>query len=526
MFRPRMNKRDEFADSTKHALAIRVVYVCSNPDCGASTAGPNTDPTKAIMVGVAAHITAAAPGGARYNPSLTRDERRHADNGIWLCQNCGKQVDDDEIAYPEPLVREWKRNAEARSLINVGKTAPFGIIDSREVLAALSTHIPDEDVHLVVGESIRRLSSFHGVNDLTVSSRGEGLTLSLGSSEGGKAEVVSFTPVFPDTSEGATRQAAWDSFVRFGTPVELLASDVPSKEMPPQLQALADKYGGDFRIQLGASRRSRPMIVSMKIQNEAGRGYTFPYLDFRVLAGGAERVTLSNAEQPIPFKFRMELSPTGRSAIQWVFELRSAPIYWFAEFLQFKQVISAPAKATITSLDDGLESVATIPSVLEEESIDAVTLDLTERALAIQRRLGHPLRVPSRRFYDEADVKAIIWFEYVLKLGRQLAPPVEVRLTASDAAGRTAIEGYEGGPLRVRMPTHVERLLDNDVNLGPVWISCENVHVELVKESLEGEPYLAVFHLTPATGKSLDLIYEWFAPGDVRAALASTEGTG
>ena len=167
-----MNKRDDFTKTTKQALAIRVAYVCSNPDCGAVTAGPNSDPLKGIMLGVAAHITAAAPGGKRYNPSLTRDERRHADNGIWLCQNCGKRVDDDDIMYTEPLLREWKRNAESRALVNLGKTAPFGIIDSRELLETLSTYIPDEDIHLVLGESIRRLSTFHGVDQLTVKTQG------------------------------------------------------------------------------------------------------------------------------------------------------------------------------------------------------------------------------------------------------------------------------------------------------------------------------------------------------------------
>jgi hypothetical protein len=527
--RSHVNKRHDFTDATKHALAMRVAYVCSNPDCGAATAGPNSDPTKTIMVGVAAHITAAAPGGKRYNPALTKEERRHADNGIWLCQNCGKRVDDDDIAYPETLLRDWKRNAEARALANVGRTAPFGIIDSRDIVAALQTHIPDEDVHLVVGEGIRRLSSMHGVDHLSVTSQGDGLTLSLGSSENNgkrKVDVVSFTPVFPDTPDGAARQTAWDSFVRLGTPVEILASDVPTEEMPPQLQALADQYGPDFRIRLGASRKSRPLIVAMKIQNQAGLEYTFPYLDLRVISGGVERVTLSNAEQPIPFKFELGLTPTGKSDIHWSFELNSAPFYWFAEFLRFKQVVASPATAVITSLDDGLESIAIIPSGLGGEQIDAATVDLTNRVLAIQRRLSQPLRVPARRFFDEADVKAIVWFEYTVKTGRQLAPPKEIRLTASDPGGRAAIEAYEGGPLRVRIPTHVERLLDNDVNLGPVWTVCEDVHVELAKESVPGEPYQAVFLLSPSPGHNMDVIYELFAPEYATAGLTSTESTG
>ena len=87
--------RDDFPEEVKRIVAARVGNQCSNPDCRALTSGPQIDPTKALNVGVAAHITAAAPGGPRYDPSLTPEERRHPDNAIWLCQNCAKLVDND-----------------------------------------------------------------------------------------------------------------------------------------------------------------------------------------------------------------------------------------------------------------------------------------------------------------------------------------------------------------------------------------------------------------------------------------------
>jgi hypothetical protein len=42
-------------------------------------------------VGEAAHISAAAPGGKRYDSSLTPEERRAPSNGIWLCELCAKR---------------------------------------------------------------------------------------------------------------------------------------------------------------------------------------------------------------------------------------------------------------------------------------------------------------------------------------------------------------------------------------------------------------------------------------------------
>lgn len=68
-----------------------------------------------MNVGVASHITAAASGGPRYDPNLTREQRRHQSNGIWLCQTHGKAVDSDEGHFTVEMLRDWKRLAEERS---------------------------------------------------------------------------------------------------------------------------------------------------------------------------------------------------------------------------------------------------------------------------------------------------------------------------------------------------------------------------------------------------------------------------
>src|SRR6266404_6234115 len=86
---------DDFSEVVKRVLASRVGNLCSNPECRALTSGPQDDPSKAVNVGVAAHITAASPGGPRYDSSLLPEERSGHKNGIWLCQNCAKHIDND-----------------------------------------------------------------------------------------------------------------------------------------------------------------------------------------------------------------------------------------------------------------------------------------------------------------------------------------------------------------------------------------------------------------------------------------------
>lgn len=114
--------RDDFPDLIKRILAARAGNRCSNPDCHAPTSGPQLDPTKTLNVGVAAHISAASPGGPRHNLLMSSEQRQHPSNGIWLCQSCAKLVDNDVLRYPEEELLRWKKKAEADASSRVGKT--------------------------------------------------------------------------------------------------------------------------------------------------------------------------------------------------------------------------------------------------------------------------------------------------------------------------------------------------------------------------------------------------------------------
>ena len=104
--------RHDFTAQTVEILRKRVGYLCSNPDCRKHTVGPNADPEKATIVGVAAHITAASPGGPRYNVSMTEKERKSIENGIWLCVNCSTIIDKDPDSFPIDLLKSWKISSE------------------------------------------------------------------------------------------------------------------------------------------------------------------------------------------------------------------------------------------------------------------------------------------------------------------------------------------------------------------------------------------------------------------------------
>ena len=121
--------RDDFSAKVKDELAERVGFHCSYPGCPMITSGPKTGSRGSINLGVASHITAAAPGGPRYDPSLTAEQRASGDNGIWLCLIHSVLVDrdiaeDGVTPYTVDLLRRWKRDAEAAARARLEGRSP------------------------------------------------------------------------------------------------------------------------------------------------------------------------------------------------------------------------------------------------------------------------------------------------------------------------------------------------------------------------------------------------------------------
>ena len=125
--------RDDFTKRTVETLAKQAGYLCSNPDCRCSTVGATQSGQGFVIVGVAAHITAAAPGGPRYDPTLTGEERRHPSNGIWLCPTHSRHVDSDAEHFTVEMLRKWKRSAEEQSFRPNAGSIP-GMAQSRRPL--------------------------------------------------------------------------------------------------------------------------------------------------------------------------------------------------------------------------------------------------------------------------------------------------------------------------------------------------------------------------------------------------------
>lgn len=120
-----MKTRDNFPQKVKTRLAMRVGYRCSFPGCKALTVGPSDEKNLSTSsVGMACHISAASLGmnARRYNPKMTKKERKSISNGIWMCYKHGKLVDTDETRFTVEILKTWKELAEniAKYMLDMG----------------------------------------------------------------------------------------------------------------------------------------------------------------------------------------------------------------------------------------------------------------------------------------------------------------------------------------------------------------------------------------------------------------------
>jgi hypothetical protein len=156
--------RDDFSAKTIRTLAARVGYHCSNPECVCSTSGPALNEDRTLNIGVGAHISAASPGGARYDQTMTSAERGSGANGIWLCQSCSKLIDSDKDRYTAAVLRQWKKDALQRALDAIAGGRPLGPVKPPSTLDAADEEflhgldLPSADAVEAVGLRLRAAS--------------------------------------------------------------------------------------------------------------------------------------------------------------------------------------------------------------------------------------------------------------------------------------------------------------------------------------------------------------------------------
>lgn len=226
-----VSTRDDFSDLTKIELLVRAANLCSR--CHVFTVGSTDAGDRKNSIGVAAHICAAAsgPGAKRYDATQTKAQRKHFDNGIWLCYSCSKLIDNEETFHTVAHLREMKARHQvyASRWVGVVPMAPFeakseirtGILDATHFLITKAGSPANFDVSAVVEGYEKSINSIDPNFKVVV-------TATSGSVMHELIPITDPSPeiqiIFNDEAE-KTADLAWQRMTEFGESIQLSKND-------------------------------------------------------------------------------------------------------------------------------------------------------------------------------------------------------------------------------------------------------------------------------------------------------------
>ena len=227
-----MSTRDDFSDLTKIELLVRAANLCSR--CHVFTVGSTDAGDRKNSIGVAAHICAAAsgPGAKRFDASQTKAQRRHFDNGIWLCYSCSKLIDNEETFHTVAHLKEMKARHQVyvSGWVGVVPMAPFeakseiraGILEATIFLITKAGSPANFDVSAVVEGYEQTINSIDPNFKVVV-------TATSGSVVHKLVPVTSPAPpiqmVFNDDDANISADLAWQKMIEVGESIHIPTND-------------------------------------------------------------------------------------------------------------------------------------------------------------------------------------------------------------------------------------------------------------------------------------------------------------
>ena len=126
---------------------------CAYPECENTVIEPSTEKSDAIVFARICHIYAISVNGPRGKIGLTSAELNSPDNLILLCPNHHTVVDGQHETYPAKMLKEWKRQHEAK-MIEKRFSTDLGNASSN---VSFYPHFPTELVDQKINDEIEIL---------------------------------------------------------------------------------------------------------------------------------------------------------------------------------------------------------------------------------------------------------------------------------------------------------------------------------------------------------------------------------
>lgn len=484
--------RDNFRRNVIDALKQRVAGICSNPACGVQTLAPGTAPLAVTNTGHAAHIHAAAPGGPRCDPKMTADERSAITNGIWLCASCATLIDRDAEAYPPPLLRRWRHDAETKARQVHGRRPPRDT-DAVETLVGAMTgrgsqFVPSaiSNTHAATQQVLQALDARFAVETSHI---GGVTTINLNAKE----------PVQFCVSVGQEHAAQWstgiESAVRGAREVFLPMRGV-SFSGSRLLEMLTDSpNSNDGRLTI--SPIGKPAVVKLA---SGVPGVSLDDISAHVFAGrdvlrfeGSLYASLIDFELSVQRSGQVAMSPqitVGFALARW----HGQPVAELGYLNKVLGIIRALAGAATFRVELEVEGNIVLgakkPTVHESEYFKTVetVVHYIHRAKTLAAFCGVQVAVDLGYAFDAEEheqlAEAVDVIEGCKTYGPEAFPtPPEATVISSDLIGlERMIKNSESSVWKIEQPSQTIRVFGTEIQLPPLEVLFLNSRVRIVNK--------------------------------------------
>lgn len=269
----------------------------------------------------------------------------------------------------------------------------------------------------------------------------------------------------------------WQHHLKTGAPLTVNSPQLREIKLPDFLERLM-KLSGDMSLTIGPARNDVKVSLKFIIQGRNGEAAILDYLEFETVQVGTEEATLSNDQQPVPWKLKLIVNTaTGRWNITFSFREDNLNVTQALQAVRLQRALSGGGQIKIINLINGFE----LPAVQFEPmtvAVDDRWTKLLEELVFIQQKTGIPISVPSRDIDREEAVRILVTGE-ILRTGKAKLEGSELPVNSPVSRAKEATAAFAGESVhKITMNDqsgHVMNVLDTEIPLGPAVLFCESV---------------------------------------------------
>lgn len=318
----------------------------------------------------------------------------------------------------------------------------------------------------------------------------------------------------------------WQHHIKTGAPVTINSPQLKEIRLPDFLEHFI-KPSGDLTLMIGPARNDVKLLLKFMVHGTNGEAVSLDYLELETVQVGTEEVTVSNDQQPVPWKVRLVINVASeRWNITFKFAQDLLNVTQALQVVRLQRALSSGGQIKIVNLISGFEMPA-VQFTPMEISLDDRWVKLLEELVFIQQKTFIPITVPPRDIDRDEAIRILVTAE-ILRTGKAKLEHNELPITSPLSKAKQAAEAFADEALHritINDPgEHTMSILDTEIPLGPAVLFYDNIFMpaetlRMLQSDIENGAEDAVLSYRLSTQGFVEARFLNWLPEDEAAAL-------